>query len=353
MPVADILTKDRLFSPNENRMLVQRPKLTWEGILNKSYMNTYESYITDQFPDRDTWVTLKTQSELALQKKDINGVYIAADNYLIEKHIPKDILTYQPEAKAEKLTAMLVQYGNLLGRDKVKAMLIPTADNVLSDKLPAFAEYFDQKSYIDTMTADTSQLIDVTDALREHREEYIYYKTDHHWTTLGAYYAYAAWAKEMGFTPQDQEDFTIEAASESFYGTLYSKLGIAKEADTIELYIPKEQTPYEVYYDLSGEASDSLYERKHLATKNKYAVFLDDNHPFIQIHTTNKNGRNLLLIKDSYANCFVPFAADHYENVYMIDLRYYMGDIEAAVREYEITDMLVLYDVIHFIQNFR
>lgn len=272
---------------------------------------------------------------------------------MIEQHTTDSLLSYQPEEKAEQLTGMLQQYGSLLGEDNVKAMLILTADNVLSDKLPAFAEYFDQKAYIEAIAADTDQVIDVTDILRSHKDEYIYYKTDHHWTTHGAYYAYEAWAKEMGFTPQSREDFAIETATEEFYGTLYSKLGIAKEADSIELYMPKEPAAYEVYYDLSEKAFDSLYERKHLATKNKYAVFLDDNHPFIRIRTTNQNGRNLLLIKDSYANCFVPLAVEHYENVYMIDLRYYRGDIEAAVKEYGITDMLVLYDVIHFIQNFR
>lgn len=353
MPIADIVTEDRLFSPVENRLLAKRPEFSTDAVIDKSYMNEYESYITDQFPARDSWVTLKTKAELALQKKDVNGIYISEDNYLIEQHTTEDVLSRNPQEKAEKLTALLKQYGSLLGEDRVKAMLVPTADNVLTEKLPPFAEYFDQKAYIEDLASETNQVIDVTDTLREHREEYIYYKTDHHWTTLGAYYAYAAWAEEMGFEPKQQEDFEAETVTEQFYGTLYSKLNIAKEADSINLYLPKEQTAYEVYYDLSTEAVDTLYERKHLDTKNKYAVFLDDNHPFIRIHTENTNDRNLLLIKDSYANCFVPFAVNHYENVYMIDLRYYMGDIESIVEEYEITDMLVLYDVIHFIENYR
>ena len=157
----------------------------------------------------------------------------------------------------------------------------------------------------------------------------------------------------MGFIPFTKEDFEVKTVSEDFYGTIHSKLNMASEPDEIQLYFPKQEMSYEVFYDKNTEAFHSLYELKHLTTKNKYAVFLDDNHPFIHIHSKNANGGNLLVIKDSYANCFVPFVVNHYENVYMVDLRYYMGSIEDIVTEYKITDMLVMYDVIHFIENFR
>ena len=351
MMFIDVMTKDRIFSSNENRMLATRPEFIFSDVMDKTSMSNYETYITDQFAGRDEWVMLKTATELVLQKKDINGVYIAEDNYLIEQHTTKDVLKHHPKQKSEKLIAILDKYGQILGTDRVKAMLIPTADNVLTDKLPLFAEYFDQTEYIADLALSTNQLIQVTDTLAAHQSEYIYYKTDHHWTTLGAYYAYVEWAEAMGFTAWDKEDFSVETVADDFYGTIYSKLNIAKEADTIQLFYPKRETSYEVYYDKSKEFHKSLYKMEHLTTKNKYAVFLDDNHPFIQIQTQNENGRNLLVIKDSYANCFVPFVVNHYENVYMIDLRYYMGNIEDVVTEHGITDMLVLYDVIHLIEN--
>ena len=353
MMIVDFMNEDRIFSSNENRMLATKPEFTVSAVMDKSYMTDYETYLTDQFVGRDEWVMLKTATELTLQKKDINGVYIGNDNYLIEQHTNKEVLKYNPEQKAEKLVSFLHEYGQKLGTDRVKAMLVPTADNILTDKLPSFAEAFDQKSYVADLAFSTNQIIDVSDTLTAHNSEYIYYKTDHHWTTFGAYYAYTKWAEEMGFTPWNKEDFIIETASEDFYGTIYSKLNIAREADTIHLFYPKQKTSYEVYYDKTTEAIDSLYKTEHLTTKNKYAVFLDDNHPFIEIKTQNTNGRNLLVIKDSYANCFVPFVANHYENVYMIDLRHYMGNIEDVVTDYGITDILVLYDVIHFIENFR
>lgn len=271
---------------------------------------------------------------------------------MIEQHTTENILAENPQKKAERLKNLLDQYEAELGNDRVKAMLIPTADNILTDKLPSFAEYFDQKAYIADIAVDENQLIDVTDILTAHQSEYIYYKTDHHWTTLGAYYAYTKWARKMHFVPWEKEEFEIETISENFYGTVYSKINMAKEADTIQRFLPKKKISYQVYYDKKEEAVNSLYEMKHLSTKNQYAVFLDDNHPFIQIHTDNANNRNLLLIKDSYANCFAQFAVNHYENVYMIDLRYYLGSIDDVVTEYDITDILILYDVVHFIENF-
>lgn len=351
--LSDCLSGDRLFSPNENRILAKKPELTIPSVMNKSYMQDYEAYVTDQFIWRDRWIMLKTSAELMLQKKNINGVYIGKDNYLIEQHTTEDILAYNPQQKAEKLAALLEQYEAELGRDRVKAMLVPTTDTILSEKLPLYAECFDQRTYLAEIAADTDGLIDVADTLTAHRSEYIYYKTDHHWTTLGAYYAYIEWAKAMQFSAWEMEEFEIETISEDFYGTIYSKINMAKEADSIQRFLPKQSAAYQVYYDKEDEASDSLYEMKHLSTKNQYAVFLDDNHPLIRIHTDNTNGRHLLLIKDSYANCFVPFAVNHYETVCIIDMRYYRGNIEDIVTEYQITDMLVLYDVIHFIENFR
>ncbi len=348
----DWLQEDHIFSSAENRMLAQKPAFGIWAVMDKSYMNGYEAYVTDQFVWRDGWIKLKTAAELALCKKDINGVYIGKDNYLIGQNTETYITEKNPKEKAKKLAALLSKHKEKLGPGRVAAMLVPTADNILTEKLPPFAGYFDQKSYVNQIETVEDALIDVSDMLDAHRQEYIYYKTDHHWTTLGAYYAYTAWAAKMGFTPWAIEDFAVETLSEDFYGTLYSKINMAGEPDKIERFLPKKEIAYEVYYDNNEEAADTLYEMKHLSTKNKYAVFLDDNHPFIRIHTGNANARNLLLVKDSYANCFAPFAANHYENVYMIDLRYYRGSIEDIVTKYGITDMLVLYDVIHFIENF-
>lgn len=355
--ISNFLIPSKAFSENENRELAQMPELSLKTIINGDFGSNYEDYISDQFVMRDSWISIKTYTEIAMQKKDINGVYLCDDNYLIEQHNPNDKTNPIDDKLADKnegrMTDFINKYGKILGKEHVNAIIVPTAVMTLSDKLPAFAETYDQNSFIDKVKSDITdgQFVDVRDTLNGHKNEYIYYKTDHHWTTLGAFYAYEQWAKESGLVPLTKDDFDIEMVSDSFRGTIFSKLNFDFEDDSINLFKVKKDYGYKVSYEMSEDTSNTLYNMDKIETKDKYSVFLDGNHSIVQIDTNVNNGRKLLIVKDSFAHCFAPFAVNHFESTYMVDLRYYKMGISQLIEEKGITDILVLYNTIHFVTD--
>lgn len=380
LSVADFFTKDRMYSEYENRMLAQKPKFSMETLFSGSFSEDYENYITDQFTGRDNWIFIKTMTDVALGKKEVNGVYLAKDGTLIQKHAPEDI----DEEEVEKKLALLKELFNWQeDREDIGSfyvMTIPTADNILTEKLPDYAPIYSQADFINQVkeTVGETHVIDVQETLNTHKEEKIYYGTDHHWTTLGAYYGYREWAATLGVEPVD---YKVDVVSTNFLGTMHSQARVLVEPDTIEAYIPQvlrgnagmidvgtgedagnpgAGNAMQVYYDLSEESHNTLYEPKYLDTKNQYGYFLDDNHPFIEINTgvtdEEAKGKTLFILKDSYANCFVPFLTEHYETIYVMDLRYFHGKLFPFMEEYAAEgnmDILVLYNVIHFIEEFQ
>ena len=283
-------------------------------------------------------------------KKDINGVYIGKDNYLLEKHNKNDIETEQLQLNINRLTQMCDKY-----KDKnIRIMMVPSAAAILSEKLPDFAPFYDDNKITEMIKSqlnDKNIILDTASILQEHKDEYIYYKTDHHWTSLGAYYAYTQWAQSIGITPLNQSEFDIKILSDEFYGTIHSKLNINTHADTIKAYYPKNKIDYTIKYNLENKQYDTVYNMDALKTKDKYSVFLNGNNAIAQISTNIDNNRNLLIIRDSFANCFVPFALNHFENISVIDLRYYNAGIEQYINDNNITDILILYNTIKFAQD--
>lgn len=358
LTVLDLVNEERTFSQTENRILASRPEFSVQSLFSGEYTSDYENYVTDQFVARDGWIGLKTYADLALGKKEVNGVYLAGNGEFIEQHKAEEIDEAQVQEKIALLQALVERYEDSDKIDQVKVLLAPTADNVLTEELPAFADYYDQTRLLDQVkeTVGEEHFVEVLPVLEAHHEEYIYYKTDHHWTTLGAHYAYQEWAADMGLTPVSFTKEDAVTVAEEFLGTLHSKVNIAASPDTIQVYGPSLEKEYSVYYDLGNQGKTSIYEKKHLDTKNKYGYFLDDNHGFVQIETGVDNGRTLLVIKDSYANCFVPFALEHYETVCIIDLRYCNMRLYQLIDQWTRdgnADLLVLYNVIHFIQEFK
>lgn len=350
--VTSMIKPDRTFSPSENRYLAQCPKFSVKELFEGTFSTDYEEYITDQFVGRDSWISIKTIAELALAKKDINGVYIGKDDYLIEMH--DDINEEKAYSNADRMLAFLNKEAEILGSGHVSMMIVPTAVEVLSNKLPAFTQSFDQTGYIDYMKQNMDgTFVDVRDTLKAHADEDIYYRTDHHWTTYGAYLAYKEWADSLAIDPYEQEDFDINLVADDFLGTIYSKVNYAGREDSIYLYQVKDDISYALDFNMGMETSDSLYAMEHLETKDKYSVFLNGNNSVVTIDTTGgrQDGKTLLIIKDSYAHCFIPFVANHYERTVVIDLRYLKMPISQVLETYEVTDILVLYNAIHFAED--
>lgn len=349
LTAAGLLKKDKEFSENENRYLEKKPEFSLTSLYKGEYTKKYEAYITDQFVCRDSWIGLKTRMERAALKRDVNGVFFAEDGYLIEKHEETDIDKKQERKNINRLSRFVKETSERLGTGGVKVLLVPTASDILRDKLPAHAPGFDQGRLLHQVKSKMpDNFIDIEQSLKKHKEDYIYYRTDHHWTTLGAYYAYEEWAHESGLTPFHQGAFQIKKVTDKFYGTLFSKVNIKVHPDDINIYIPNQPYKYKLDYNMGKWTSNTLYDEKKLKEKDKYSVFLGGNNPIVRIDTDIQNNRKLLVIKDSFAHSFVPFAVNHFEQTYMVDFRYFKQGMKQFIAENKITDVLVLYNTYNF-----
>ena len=348
--VADLFNEKRFFSESENRILAEKPELSKEAIFSGEYMSDYEEYLNDQFVSRDIWIRLKTGMDMLMQKKSINGVYLAEDDYLIEQHTEADFAEELVEKRIGQLKKLVEKF------PATEVMLVPTADNILSEKLPRFAPYYDDRLLLERVTEEIGEarMINVYDILKEHAEEDIYYRTDHHWTSLGAMYAYQVWADGRVNFPFRYRADNMLTVTEEFQGTLQAKLNMPVEGEEIKIFPQTIEKPVSITYDYTKKA-DSFYEESYLETKNKYGYFIDDNHGLVEIETENKNGRELFILKDSFANTFIPLIAHHYSKVYVLDLRYFNGSLFKFMEQYDKGDMevLVLYNCAHFVSDFQ
>ena len=349
--VADLLQKDVFFSESENRILASKPQLSVDAVLDGSYMKDYEAYVNDQFVGRDNWIAIKTGMDMVLQKKEVNGVYLAKDDYLIEQHLPEDFPGDKIRKRLESLQKLINTY------PQTKVMLVPTADNILTDKLPAFALYYDQQDLlgqVKTMVGE-SRMIDVFSVLKQHEEEKLYYRTDHHWTTLGACYGYDAFAKAYGLLPRNYLRKESVVVTEDFKGTLHSKVNMPMDGEAIDMFPVTMDKNYTVTYDNTIQ-TQSFYSESYLQGKDKYGYFLDGNHGLVEIERESFSNKELFIIKDSYANSMIPLLAHHYKRIYVVDLRYFNGSLLKFMKECDTTgemDVLVLYNCVHFVEDFQ
>lgn len=359
---ASVFAKERKYSDREMRYLAAMPKLTWKSYISGDFAKEYEEYVKDQFPLRDGLVTFKNYCDRGLLKTELKGIMVGKEGYYIENHPASGYGTELAMANAKALAQFGVRQAQNLGAGHVAVMLVPTAQTVLENRLPFGAYVYDQQDYIEAVADQAREMgqeepdsifLNVTEVLKEHQEEYIYYRTDHHWTGLGAFYAYEYWANKKGITVCGMEEYQRTAVTQEFLGTVHSKLGIAMEPDVITLW-DKADAAYDVTVNLK-DTWDSFYDMSYLETKDKYSVFFGGNPGLVEIRRRDGNGEKassgngmeescLLIVKDSYANCFAPIAAGSFDHIYMIDLRYFNMDVDSFIRQYGVTDVLVLYN---------
>lgn len=344
-----IFIPDKKFSESENRVLQQFPKFSLERLTKGRFTKEYEKYISDQMAFRDLWIGIKASTEKALGKKDNNGVFLGKNGQLMQnfkRPEPEDV-----KRKAENIK----QFTSAVPDVSTYFMLVPDSVKILEEKLPPFATPADQLEYmkkVKDILQDDVEFVDVYDVLSSKKDEYIYYRTDHHWTTKGAYYAYRKLARTMGINPHDKGDFTIKQVTDNFYGSLYSKSGFRNlKSDSIDVFIPKQNKRVWIWYYDKSEGSNSPYVVDNLKKKDKYTVFMDGNHSLVKLTTNNGNDRKLLIIKDSFANCFIPFLTEHFSEIYAVDLRYYNDSLKSFIKSKGIDDVLILYSVNTFFED--
>jgi hypothetical protein len=298
------------------------------------------------------WIGLKTAVERLLQKSESKDIYFAEEDYLIEKHTGS--FTSDTAALNVRVLGEFAKlYEEQFGADHMSFLVVPNAVDILREKLPVFASPYDEEDYLaqiadvlpDGMWFDTSSI------LNAHKDEDIYYRTDHHWKTLAAFYVYQEWAKAQGFDVPSADDYEIETVTDSFEGTIQSKLGINAKADTIEIYQPKEDVFYTVQKNNSSEIEYKLYDYSALDTKSKYDIFFGGNEAIVKMTTRAGTGRKLLVIKDSYAHCFVPFLLTDFDEITMLDIRYYNQKLSDLIAEEGFTDLLFLYNASGFAED--
>lgn len=353
LSIGSLCMKDREFADNENRFLAKPPKVSATDIYECKFQDSLEEYLKDQICFRDGWITVKTAMEKACLSTDIGGAYLGKDGYDFEKITPDDVDEALVTKNANNVQKFFTTCDEVIGKGKSSFLLVPTSGYVLADKLPKNAILFDQEKYIDevrTKMADYN-FIDVRDILKEHNSEEIYYRTDHHWTTLGAFYGLQQWCESTGHEFKGKNDYTFKKVTDDFHGSLYSKVLDSDSAyDSIEVAKSSEDSLFTVEAD--GKKLEGFYKEEMLDKKDKYAYFFGGNYGEVKIHNELGKGKgNLLVIKDSFANSFVPLMAEYYENVYMIDLRYYSGNMKNYLEEQKIEEVLVLYNISNFVSD--
>ncbi len=349
---ATLLKPSSEFSETENRALAQMPKMELESILNGDFEADYEEYLTDQFVLRDAWIGLKTASERAQFRQESKDIYFAEDGYLIEKHT--GAFTSEQAAQNQKLLAQFCErYEPQFGAEHMTVMLIPNAVDILEDLLPPFAAPCEQEGYL-TQVQDAlpeGVWFDAGAVLREHKDEELYYRTDHHWKTGAAFLVYQEWAREQGFVVPSESDYEIRTAAGDFEGTIQAKLGIHTAKDTLELYLPKKDIFYTMQINGAEKISYSLYDETALDTRDKYAVYFGGNQALVRLKARTDSDRRLLVLKDSYAHCFVPFALEEFEQIDLVDVRYYNQKLSELIVQEGYTDLLVLYNAAGFAED--
>lgn len=340
------------FSDNENRVLATFPEFSFQSITSGEFMTGFESYVADHFFMRDEWIAAKTRTELLAGKKEVNGVFILKDR-LIQKMDGYDRTQFVTNLDA---------IDSFVERTGIPAsiMLVPTACEIDKSMLDANAPVENQKILIESAYARLSgnlSTIDVYSPLYSSRDEYIYYKTDHHWTSLGAYLAYSAASKSLEYESIPYNSFDIRHASHDFLGTLYSKVIYDDMGpDTIDYYYYTGEGSVnvtEVVVDNGREQKsyDSMYFEEYLTQKDQYSSFLGSNQPVVTVKTDSPSGKKLLVIKDSYAHSLVPFLSNHYSEITMVDLRYINTSLDEKVPLDEYDQVLFVYNVENFTED--
>ena len=329
--LATLILPDKTFSPEENRVLQQKPVLNLSSIASGKWMDDVETYLADQFPGRTFFVRTKASIDYLMGKRLIGGTYVGKDGQYFETTAKVD------ETQLEKN----IKYLTAFAAKKDFAFLpVYSAYTIYPELLPAYAQVADETALLEKLGL---AYIDILPQLMAAKGENIYFKTDHHWTQDGAYIAYLTYCEAMGIEPVTKYE-RIESA-QPFYGSLYSKAPIfGAQPDEFSLYnIDREVS---VVYDMDESTrTDSLYTMKALEKKDQYVAFLDGNHARVDITTDAGTGKQLIVFKDSFGHALVPFLANHYDEIVVLDLRYYNFSISDLLAEMPEADVLMTYNI--------
>ena len=347
--ILSFVIPDKAKSAEENRVLAQTPSLSYQTYFEGRFQTKLEQYFNDQFPFRNSLIKWKTTSDLTLDIIESNGVIKSKDGYLIER------IKNPSEKDIRHDIKSLDNFKRSNPNCNFYFLLAPNAGNIMSEKLPRTVHMSNQNKYMTSFFNDLKKIgitpIDSRKTLEKNIDkQQLYYRTDHHWTTGAAYLAYKEAHKEMGL----DSDIKYKKLSihRNFRGTLASKSGFTNgRNDELQIYWPKKNQNYhDSIYNFVDvkKTTNTFYAFDNLKKKDAYTIFGGWNHPFYTISTPTQSTRKLLLVKDSYANCMIPFLTQDFRKIVVVDPRYYFGDINKIMAEEGITDVLFLYNGLTF-----
>lgn len=327
-----IFTDKVYYSENEFRYLTKFNEITFDKIINRETMDNIEEYISDHYPFRESFIKIKNRFELLIGKQSINNV-IVTDKYLIEQYNGFD--------NKDKLIDVLNTFKDNNDID-ISLMLVPTSISINTNYLNKYQNTDEQINDIKYIYDKLNNInkVDVYNTLKkENKNKEMYYKTDHHWTTFGALEAYKVFSK-------NNENIDLRKVSSKFRGTIYSKVLISDLYDDIYIYDISDELKVTYYLGTKNDIKESVYNFSYLDSKDKYSIFLDNNKPLIKIENKSLDkDNNILVIKDSYANSFIPFLTRDYKEIHVIDPRYYNLSISEYIKKNKIKEVLFLYNM--------
>lgn len=335
------------YSSSEKRYLQKFPEVTVEKLLSGDFGSEFETFFADRFPQRNTWVGLNAYTALAVGNNGASGVYNCKNGYLINKPV-------STENNLDKNIGAVADFAKSIDTPTT-VMLVPSTGYIVDDVLPTFHDKYNDDEDISkissTLSKDKIGFVDLRECFKSEYKNgsQLYYKTDHHWTTKGAYTGYQELCKALGITPID--DSTLKKDSyPDFYGTTYSSSGFwLTPSDNIEIWNNPKNSDRNISVKITEGAniktSGSMYFTDHLKEDDKYPVFIDGNHALTEITNTNAKNGTILLIKDSFSHSLAPFLAENYSKVVLVDLRYYKESVSDLVTTYNPEQVVVLYGI--------
>lgn len=339
--VVNLVFPDHELSFVENRSLQRFPEMDRTSMMDGSFETKLSSWFADQFVGRNSFIHLRYGMLKLLGQKKIDDIYLCKNQLIEDAKLPNK------EQMARNLSA-INKFAKSHSDLNTTFLLVPNAVSIQEDHLPYLSDENDQNKIMDSIykkLKSSVSIVDVRKNLKKNSDEYIYYKSDHHWTSLGAFYAYQKLNDAVSLN-----DYEQMVVSKNFKGTLANGTGSFGIKDTISIFVNKKLNDYYVQ-EADNKKKGSIYDSSFIDSKDQYSVFLGGNKSIQRIELENNSKKHLLIFKDSYANSFVQFLMNDYRTITIVDPRYYNENIEKVIQEDFITDVMYLYNTNTFVED--
>jgi hypothetical protein len=332
-------------SHKENRELAQAPDITLSGLYDGSTSQQFGKYATDQFAGRSKWLVAKTAMQTDLSESIVNGVYVSDKRLLGTDFCSSN--SEKISSNADLFSQYALKYDGM-----VYFAAIPSSTGIYGDILPPHIVRNPESQSITefyNVLSPKIRKIDAYNILKNLKDNYIYYRNDTKWTCYGAYCVYKTVIQKLGFLPTTYDKYNIEHVSDKFRGDLYNKtLSESPKCDIIDIYTPQDGAKIVSCSCVrkDGIISDSeVFDKELLDSDNMYSMYLGEPVPVINIKTSAQNDKKILVIKDEYADCFIPFLTQHYSEITVISPKEISGKLSDVVNINDYGQTLFLFGV--------